>query len=649
MKLLNKIIIIILSLLLLSQVAFSSHIFGGDIVYRCKGGNNFEFTFTLYQDCLTGEPEAINQDNPAYFAIFDAVTYAKLAEGSTGQASYSAIMPANFSNECVNNPPQTCMRKTVFKFTVNIPPSSNGYIFTYQRCCRNQTINNIYAPGQTGATFTALIPPFSSGQCANNSAVFNNDPPQIICVNNPFVFDFSANDIDNDSLSYELCAAYIGGSTTNPIPGSPFGNSAPIQAPPYTEVSYVPPYSAIYPVPSSPQFAIDPITGLLTGTPTQIGRYVFTICCNEWRDGQIINTLKRDLQFVVTNCSKAVIANMPSFSFEPDVYIAKCDSNFTIKFKNISVGGNTYYWDFGVLNTSSDTSNAFEPSYTYPDTGTYNVKLVVNRGSTCSDSIIRKVKIYPILKADFNIEGKLCKGEPIHFTDQSISTYPEIFSREWDFGDFSDDTGVMVTHIFDLTKEIFNVKLTVKSTLGCMDSISKIVEIPYFKPFAGNDTMVVKGFTFNMNGSGGSIYQWTPIDYLANPTDPKTEVMFAKEGIYRYNLFVESKNGCSGNDSVRITVADRPQFIVPSGFTPNGDGINDIIAPIAVGFPNLVFFRIYNRWGNLVYQMYSYKGSGWDGTFKGRKADQGVYFWEAKAFNLEGKTETFSGDISLIR
>ncbi|HRP89855.1 MAG TPA: PKD domain-containing protein [Edaphocola sp.] len=649
MRIASKIIFLFISFLILGVQAFSSHIFGGDIVYRCKGNNIYEFTFSLYQDCLSGEPDAINQDNPAFFSIFDANTYFEVAGGSTGLAISSDIIPAGFSNECINNLPQTCLRKTIFKFTVNLPPNSAGYIFTYQRCCRNQTINNIYAPGQTGATFTALIPPFTSGQCANNSAVFNNNPPQIICVDNPFSFDFSASDMDGDSLSYELCAAYIGGSTSDPLPGSNFGNSGPIQPPPYTEVSYIPPFSATYPTPSSPAFAIDPITGFLTGTPTQIGRYVFTICCNEWRNGQIINTLKRDLQFVVTNCSKAVIANMPSYSFEPDVYIAKCDSNFTVKFENTSVGGINYFWDFGVTNSIADTSQNFEPSFTYPDTGTYDVKLVVNRGSTCSDSIVRKVKIYPILKADFGIDGKFCKGETIYFSDQSKVTYPSIFSREWTFSDQTQDTGMNVSHVFDPNKENFSVKLVVKSTKGCMDSITRKVYIPYFNPSAGNDTAVIVNHTFNMNGSGGAVYQWTPPDFLSNSTDPQSAITIPNLGIYKYNLYVEDINGCSGNDSVTIIVADKPKFIVPSGFSPNGDGINDVVAPISVGFPNLIFFRIYNRWGNLVYQMYSYRGAGWDGTFKGKKADQGVYFWEAKVYNLEGKTEFFKGDISLIR
>ncbi len=629
--------------------AKASHIFGGDIVYRCLGRGAYQFTFTLYQDCLSGEQEAIRQDNPSYYSIFDAVTNARILSGSTGVYISSEIIPTGFSNECINNLPNTCMRKTVFRFQVQLPENNpNGLLFVYQRCCRNQTINNIYSPGVTGATFTSRIPPYMGNQCSNNSAVFTNDPPQIICTNNPFSFDFSATDIDGDSLSYELCQAYIGASTQNPIPGSPQGNG-PIAAPPYSPVGYIAPYDESYPIPSNPEFYVNPVTGLLTGTPTAAGRYVFTVCAKEWRNGQVINTLSRDLQFVITNCSKAVVANMPSYNKDPEVYIARCDSVFNVQFENTSTGGFRYFWDFGDPNTLADTSSAVNPSYTYPDTGTYRVKLVVNRGSTCPDSIEKLVKIYPKFSADFEIVGKLCKGEPLQFIDRSEATFPTINQWEWNFGDGTRSTVQNPVHTYTNNYENYNITLRSGSSKGCEDTMTRSIFIPRFIPFAGNDTVVIKGHTFNMSGSGGVQYQWTPTDYLADPTDPKSSITITQPGWYNYNLNVINANQCIGNDSVRILVADRATFIIPSAFSPNGDGNNDVIRPISAGYPNITFFKIYNRWGQQVFQMFSNDMGGWDGTFNGKMCDPGVYFWHARAFNLQGEEEDFKGDITLIR
>lgn len=641
--------ITLLFLLLLSQLinvtrSSASHIFGGDIAYVCLGNNQFQFTFTLYQDCLTGEPQAIAEDLPLRYAIYAVGSDALITTGQSGEVIEQFIVPTGFSNDCVNNIPNTCMQKTVVRFTVQLPPTNLGYVFVYQRCCRNQFINNIYSPGVTGATYTSYIPPFPDNVCTNNSAVFDNNPPQIICANQPFEFDFSATDVDGDSLSYELCTAYIGGSQTNPVPIGPA-----IQGPPHTPVSYVPPYSAQYPIPSSPAFAINPVTGILTGTPTALGRYVFSVCVKEWRNGQVINTLTRDLQYVITDCSKAVVANIPSLTHEPDVYVARCDSIFTVPFINNSTGGFEYFWDFGDPNTNADTSTLFQPSYTYPDTGTYIVKLVVNRSSTCADSITRKVKIYPKFEVDFQIEGQYCMGEPINLSDRSIATFPEIFGWEWNFGDGNTSNEQNPVHRYNSRYDEFWVQLIAKTTRGCIDTARKKIVIPYFRPFAGNDTTVIKNTTFNMNGSGGILYQWTPVNNLANPNDPKSSVSFDQEGVYRYNLNVESQEGCVGNDSVRITVASRPYFIVPTVFSPNGDGLNDVIRPLSAGYPNLSVFMIYNRWGQQVFNMFTSNSGGWDGTFNGKPADVGVYFWYARATNMEGVEEEFQGDITLIR
>lgn len=641
--------IIYFVVLLLAQMLFqgrvwASHIFGGDIVYECVGNNKFRFTFTLFQDCLTGQQDAIAQDVPSHYAIYEIGTNTLVTYGSTGMYIEQNIVPTGFSNDCINNIPNTCMQRTVFQFEVSLPPNNNGYVFVYQRCCRNQFINNIFSPGVTGATFTSYIPPFTSGQCPNNSAKFKNNPPQIICVNDPLSFDFSATDIDGDSLSYELCNAFIGGTQWDPIP-----TASGIMPPPHTPVAYISPYDSAYPIPSNPAFTIDPITGMLTGKPTQIGRYVFTVCVREWRNGNVINTLRRDLQFVITDCSKAVIADMPSFSHEPDVYIARCDSIFTVHFQNTSQGGFAYFWDFGDPNTLADTSRGFAPSYTYPDTGTYYVKLIVNPGSTCSDSIVKKVKIYPKFKAEFDIEGKFCKGEEIKFIDKTQSTFPEIYGWQWDMGDGSSYNQQDVNHVFDARYENFDVSLIVKNTKGCIDTASARIRIPRFEPFAGNDTLVVKDATFNMNGSGGLHYQWSPTDYIEEPNNPKSAITIPEVGYYRYRLDMTSAEGCVGYDSVRIRVVPHPYFVVPNAFSPNGDGRNDVIRPIVAGYANIVFFRIYNRWGQLVFDMNSDRAGGWDGTFNGKMADPGVYFWHGKARNPEGEVENFYGEITLIR
>lgn len=626
---------------------YASHTMGGDIQYICLGNNRFEFTFTIYHDCLTGNMEAINADDPSFYAIFDKGTNAAVVRASTGPAIIRQVVPTGFSNECISNFPNVCMSKMVFKFTVTLPPSNNGYLFVYQRCCRNASVTNIFSPGVTGSTFTIDIPPFTAGQCINNSPVFHTAPPQIICANNPLIVDFSASDADGDSLSYELCSAYIGGDEFNPNPGLP--GQPLIQAPPYNPVSYVPPFTPTAPLPANPALAINPTTGLMTGRPTAVGRYIVTVCVKEWRNGVVINTISRDQQFVVTDCSRNVIAYIPELSDQPGTYIIKCDSDRSVFFENTSSGGNTFFWDFGVPNTNSDTSVAFQPTFTYPDTGTYLVKLIVNKGTTCSDSITRLVKVYLPHHADFRFDGNLCQGSPLQFTDLSTTQMPPFTFWEWDFGDGQTSSLQNPVHTYNTNIENHVVRLISASQRGCRDTAIKTIVIPYFDPSAGNDTTIVKGYPFNMRGKGGSVYEWTPADFLQNPTDPVTATNYTSGGKYPYNLKVTSAQNCVGNDSVTITVVDKPWFIVPSGFTPNGDGRNDIVKPLSVGYVQLLYFKIYNRYGQLVFQSYSFSNGGWDGYFNGKPAETGAYYWHAAAVDPFGQTYEAKGDITLFR
>jgi len=632
----------LIALLLIAFFPFpsrGSHMIGGDVTYRCVGKDSFQITITLFQDCLYGEPGALAQDNPAYYSIFSVGTNQLVYADSVGASSTEIVNP-NFSNACINNYPNTCMRKQVFVFGLKLAPTTSGYYIVYERCCRNASINNVVNPGNVGVTYFATIPPFASGQCPNNSAVFKNFPPQIICSNNPFIYDFSAVDIDGDSLSYSLCAARPGGSTNN---AKPYGSG--MNPPGSAIIPYLPPYSASLPMSGIPPLQINAYTGLMTGTPNITGRFVVTVCVTEWRNGVAINTISRDVQFVVTNCSKAVVADIPEMADEPNTYIIQCKGK-TVHFVNHSTGGFSYFWDFGVPGA---TSTEFEPTYTYPDTGTYVVKLVVNGGSTCPDSISRLVKIYPEYSADFDWTGKLCPDEPIQFRDLSVATYPPVVSWNWSFGDGNTSTAQNPAHVYARPGGPQQVVLISKSQLGCRDTAVKTLPMPYFDPFAGNDTIIVLGYPYTFNGSGSQFYQWSPTDYLSDPNIRNPSASFPDTGRYTYVLTGSSEEGCVGTDTIEIWVVAYDNIFVPNAFSPNGDGVNDMLMPRIVGYSNINFFRIYNRYGQQVFNSANENYPAWDGTYNGQTAELGTYFWVINVTAANGEKITKKGDVILIR
>jgi len=627
--------------------AMASHIVGGEFTYKyikdtiITGAVFRVYTVDLniYQDCVTGQPEAIAQDNPAFFTIYaNNSNIPVYVDTAVFYDVPSAItVPANFSNSCVTNIPQLCLLRKSFIKTYYLPENESGYTFVYQRCCRNASIVNIVDPGDKGATYYCTIP---GGLTTNNSAVFKYYPPQIICLNNPLYYDNSATDADNDSLSYEFCPALEGANDADikPIVDPP---------PPFDTVAYFsPPYSYENPMTGFPAIQIDPVTGIITGTPNRIGRYLVTVCCNEWRNGVLINTSKREFQFVVTDCSKVVIANVPQFSSAPNTYIVDC-SDYTVHFINQSKGGFAYHWDFGVPAVTTDTSSAFEPTYVYPDTGTYLMKLVVNPGTTCPDSIERFVEIYPKFVVSFSDSGNHCPGAPIDFTDKTISTMKPINYWKWSFGDGDSSLDEDPSHAYKYGGT-YNVVLISQNAKACVDTALRQVLVEDFRPFAGNDTVIVKGESIRFNAQGGVSYSWTPAESLdqTDIADPKG--YYPDTGLYTYYVHVQSAYGCQGDDTIKVLVVNQASFFVPTAFSPNGDGLNDVFRPTAVGYRSLNFFKVYNRWGEEVYVGETLE-TGWDGTYNHHKADVGVYFWQISFTDRFGKEGYLKGDVTLIR
>jgi gliding motility-associated-like protein len=639
--------ILMLVLLTGSSDTMASHIVGGDFTYVYLGDTTisgvthrkYKVSLLIYQDCLSGVMEAIIQDNPAYFTLYEndgsLIRYdTNILYDATPGSGGSITVPANFSNDCVKNIPQLCLFRKRFEKIYYLRPSNVGYTVVYQRCCRNANIGNLVNPGDKGASYYCIIP--RTG-VTNNSAVFKNYPPQVICQSNPLYYDHSATDVDGDSLSYEFCPAEEGasGPDIKPRVATP---------PPFDTVDYYPPFNFSYCMPGFPPVQIDPRTGIISGTPNRMGRYLVTVCCTEWRNGSIINVSKREFQFVVTDCSKVVVADIPQLSDAPNTYIVNC-RDFKVHFINKSTGGFSYKWDFGVEGSAGSTE--FEPDFVYPDTGTYVVKLIVNPSTTCPDSISRFVKIYPVFRSDFDDTGIYCPGLPITFLDKSVTTIKPVTRWSWDFGDGTTSSAENPVHTYK-AGGTYNVVFSGENIKNCVDTTIRRVVIQDFKPFAGDDTIIVKGEYIQFDAKGGTSYAWMPDINLSDTSISNPIGTYPDTGTYIYRIFVKSSYGCSGYDTMRVLVVPSAYFTMPTAFTPNGDGKNDLFRPKAVGYKTLKYFKVYNRFGQEVFYGQSIE-DGWDGTWNGKPADIGVYFWHICYVDRFGNDGFTKGDVTLIR
>jgi gliding motility-associated-like protein len=615
----------------------ATHTVGGEWFYEPIGNNNYRITFLLYRDCLNGSGSALEEDKTSSFGVYN-VTKDQWVDRISLNSISEQIIPSNFVNDCIKNAPPICLNQLTFQFIQQLPNTTDEYIVLYERCCRNEAINLNNPNGNSvGATFfTTIRPKFG----ANHSAKFINFPPQIICINNSINYNCNATDADGDSLSYEFCEAkdFSNNSVINPDPSE-------LAEPPFPNIPYQAGYTSSNPMRGNPQVKIDNKTGLISGNPTLIGRYVVTICCHEWRNGNLVNTNRRDFQFEVTNCSKKVIASVPIFTDDNTIYIAECDTTL-VNFVSNSQGANSFFWDFGVPSLLSDTSTAQAPSYNYPDTGTYVMNLIINKGSTCADSITKLVKVYPKFTAVFTSRGLLCPDNPIAFTDSSYGTLAPPTAWRWSFGDGAKDVAQNTVHAFKSGN--YNVTLLAENKFGCIDTAIQNINIKKLNLYTTSDTIVIQNVDVKIKSTGSATYSWSPNLYVNDPTICCPTFNFPFLGNYTYTVSTVTSEGCLAQDSIKFIVVKDPILFVPNAFSPNGDGVNDLMKIIQGGYGIMKYFRIYNRWGQQLFYTVDI-GRGWDGTDLGKPCPMDTYYWTAAVTDIYGKTVELKGDFILIR
>ncbi|MFN8277320.1 MAG: PKD domain-containing protein [Chitinophagales bacterium] len=470
--------------------ASASHLVGGELYYTNTGGNDYHVTLKIYRDCNSQTA----YDDPTSIFVFTntGTIYTTLSITFPGS---SRVNPPDYP--CLE-PTGVCVEAAVYEADVTLPPRVGGYTFVYQRCCRNSSISNLVIgntggqPTAPGSTYTAFVPGSETGITGNSSPRFNTFPPIFVCLNAPISFNHDAIDVDGDSLVYELVDPLDGADGCCPAPGPAastnacvVGGSCPNSppAPPYQAVPWSSGFNANNPLnnPSNGQnLQIDPQTGLLTGTPNQAGQYVVAVAVKEYRNGVLISRTVRDFQFNVVPCDipQANIGYLPGTyngTLGYGVYSLEC-LGLTVNFQNNISFYNpaptnidlNYFWDFGVSGISTDTSTQKFPQYTYPDSGTYRVKLVVfkqKNGEFCYDSTFALVRIYPGLTANFSALPH-CQDSAATFKDLSVSPRGITNAWTWNFGDGNNAYIQNPSHIYGVPGS-YPVTLTVFNDKGC--------------------------------------------------------------------------------------------------------------------------------------------------------------------------------------
>lgn len=373
----------------------AAHLVGGEMSYTCLGNGQYLIRLKIFRDCNSTGAPFDDSVSVAAFDPLDGSPFATPLEEVYLTHGQIVQLPTSLNNPCLQVPPGVCTEFTVYEGSMNLPPRNGGYLLSHQRCCRNSTLSNIPNPGSWGNTFIANIP--ANDVACNSSPRFNDNPPVVLCQNDSLEFDHAATEGDGDSLYYSLCDAFHGGTQNDPAP-------QPSSPPPYTPIPFTAGFGPTNPMPASPPIAIDGQSGMLRGRPTAAGQYLFTVCVEEYRNGQLLSTVRRDFQFNVTPCQSTVISAITPQSDLPSTI---CNGT-TVQFTHNSQGGAFYRWEFNDPGNPNGFSVQSTPTYTFSDTGDYVVRLIVNPGTVCADTSEEIFTLHYPLDPEISLTGDLC-------------------------------------------------------------------------------------------------------------------------------------------------------------------------------------------------------------------------------------------------
>ncbi len=392
-----------------------------------------------------------------------------------------------------------------------------------------------------------------------------------------------------------------------------------------------------------------------------------------------------------------------------------------------------YTWDFGDATTTADTANVLNPTYTYPEIGTYTVTLFPSENSVCASPATFEVEVTGSEPLTFEVDGntticgdstttlsvndaaltstKWFLGETLVDSTQSFTAeageYKVIIQNEEGcMGEktvivedrsiniafeenyaacVGDPTQLILENlneedilIFDWQTESSNAEIsnssdenpivtisetttfsaTITNQFGCSFSKDIVVEageVPTIDDVISSKDTINLGESVDLDitGAGGDyLYEWTEGgNTLDDITDPNPKATPNVEGINEYVVKITSLDGCEIEDRVAVIVLDlpceEPYIYVPNVFTPNNDGINDVLYVRGFNIDEM-HFVVYNRWGEIVFETRD-KSKGWDGRFNGSIAEGRVFGYILEVRCTGGQQKVFKGNVTLLR
>ena len=332
-----------------------------------------------------------------------------------------------------------------------------------------------------------------------------------------------------------------------------------------------------------------------------------------------------------------------------------CDAG-VVNFSDSTTSNGTisnYSWDFG----DGGTSNAQNPSHNYSAPGFYSVRLVVTTANGCNDTATKTNYIKIVTSPVVDILGNvpICMQSKLLFKGIVVQPDTSKIQWYWDFGNGKTSiTQNPQAQRYD-TAGNYPLRLIVTNSSGCADTVDKTV-IVYPLPVvdAGPNKILGVGSSVAITPTGSAVidYLWSPATGLSCTNCYNT--IASPKNTTTYTIKVTDANGCINKDDITIVVVcnDKNVFI-PNTFSPNNDGVNDVFYPRGTGLFTIQSMRIFNRWGEMVFQKANLypndPTAGWNGRYNGKLLNADVYTYIIEIVCENSQVLSYKGNITLIQ
>lgn len=673
----------VLILLLTSLNVRANHLLGGEISYKLvsSAGNTsiYRVTLSFFADCSSNTPGG------AYQALVGADPEITLLNGTTFSArkrlqydvaqsniEITPVCPDEANNTaCIDpNNPLPGIKKFVYSAEFSLLSRSSQWRFAFYGSVstspttsagRSAIIQNAEVNAGTGASGSIMYleATLNNSLSDNNSPVFTSVPTPFFCLNKAANYTLGASDADNDSLNFKLIPAKEVDSNVVPLL--------------YSDITYIPPFTATAPLPTATgNFNYSNISGQMSFTPNEVRNCLVTNLVEEYRDGVLVGSSMREMTFVILdNCNNDApltpINNITHATVNYDaagnLLLSVCEGqtqnitfdinsqdpnndNVTVTYDNFPAGATITIDSNGtphpVIHFTWNLMDASPGNYlfyiTYADDGcplasrktlTYTItvvphpnKFLTGSQNPCINQTNGKVWVIP----DF--------------------TTPVSYNYRW-----VDDTPTELQNVNSLVGDTLRnlgagyYKVYIRNEEGCgTNKEFTLTESEAAKAQLRSDTIVCEGIPIDLS----SLLTEDNTSYSWNTGDTGCCITASTTG--NYILYATNHCGSSADSVYLEFVKCNYCLFVPNAFSPNADGKNDVFNIIPACIISKYQLQIFNRWGQLVFTSLNLNNS-WDGTYKGKPADAGAYFYviQATPTDLTKGNVELKGDVTLIR